>query len=135
MGLLRDIIETNGTKLVEKALPGYAPSAAFDSLLIPPPISQSSAKTTTLRERKIPIIPPPNPALEYKIEADDSPLVQAGKRLGKSLDIWSVLGGKGLKGGRVWSAATPVVEGGWEVLEVLVGLWEIEARDREEAGR
>ena len=134
LGLLRDVVRSNGVALVDGALPGYAPSSAFDP---PPTTTATTGKSTTLRERKsAPTLPvAQNNVQQFKIEPDDSPLAIAGKKLGKSLDIWTVLAGTAMGGTRKGKGKEVLGEGGWNVLEALVGMWEFDAASRAEGGR
>ncbi|ORY77235.1 hypothetical protein BCR35DRAFT_305524 [Leucosporidium creatinivorum] len=92
---------------------------------------------------------PPTPALldkrgnpivededdEEAVEDQDTPLMIAGKRMMEYEDVWALLGAGAAKGGKVVrTEEQPMAPGAWELLRTFVGVWEGEAKKREDAG-
>jgi hypothetical protein len=95
------------------------------------------------------VLTPPTPAVLDKhgkpIEDDedddegpdeqDTPLMLAGKRIAEYEDVWAMLGAGAVKAVKATRAEEqPMAPGAWELLRMLVGIWEGEVKKREEAG-
>ena len=149
MGVLGDLIETNGVGVVCRSIKGYGglrkrkreqteeTEDPFAKPSSPPPTS-TSTKRKGKGAKSVPVKKPSNPDSSEEEDLDlsdgDDVLAVSAKRMGNSENLWDVLAGTTARKPRVWKRENPVAEGGWEVLRCLVEGWEVEnEKNRQES--
>ncbi|GAA5899987.1 hypothetical protein JCM5296_001933 [Sporobolomyces johnsonii] len=129
--VLEDVAATNGVEAVCRAIRGYgmprplAAGEAESEPITPPP---SSKKDKGKGKNKRPD-DGSDPEEDLLPEKGDEPIEASAKRIGRVEDMWDFLAGTTARKPRIRDRERPVMEGGWEVLDVLVRGWEAE-RDR-----
>lgn len=126
--LIEDIVNTSGTETLFRSLPSYEPDLSID---LNEDESLLELKRTNSKGKRV--------ADHFDEEEDDEeegPLYLAGKRVSKCEDLWDFLGGmaEGIEPNRIRNREEPIIQGGWEMLRSLVGVWELEAKTRFSSG-
>ncbi|GAA5952541.1 hypothetical protein JCM21900_003411 [Sporobolomyces salmonicolor] len=126
--VLDNVAATNGVEAVCRAIRGYGmprPLAAGEagSEPITPPRSSKKDKGKAKEQQ-----PDDGSDLEEDLlpEKGDEPLEASAKRIGRVEDLWDFLAGTTARKPRIRDRERPVMEGGWEVIDVLVRGWEAE---------
>jgi len=147
LGVLGDLIETNGVGVVCRSIKGYGglrkrkreqteeqeDPFALKPMPSSPPRTATKKKGSkggkTLKAESKPKLSNPDSSEEEDLELSDGDdvLAVSAKRMGNSENLWDFLAGTTARKPRVWKRENPVVEGGWEVLRSLVEGWENEA--------